>query len=179
MKKISSLVLVLIAALFVAGCGRTAVVQNYDNSQYFEQAVSITKVKNAIISGATRKGWSTKSIKDGLIEARITVKDKFVVIVSIDYDAKGYNIKYKNSLYLNYDSSSNTIHSSYIRWVNILEENINYHLARIGMAQVDNNSTVTNMPTSKVVNKKATSKIYKKDIDLAGKTIYIKGLVPY
>ena len=163
--------LVVIATILFTGCGRTGVIQNVDNSQFFNKSVkSANLIARAIKSGAMRKGWRTRKVRNGLIVASITVRGKYFVAVNINYDAKGYVISYKNSRNMKYDPVKKTIHPSYNKWVRILEQNINYELSNLGMDD-------TPMVSQKIVK----TKTYKKGakLNLNGKTIYIKPMVRF
>jgi hypothetical protein len=146
-------------------------VQNIDNSQFFDKsAKSANLVARAIKSGAMRKGWRTRKIRNGLIVAKITVRGKYFVAVNINYNAKGYVISYKNSRNLKYDPATKSIHPSYNKWVHILEQNINYELSNLGMDDTPETST-----------KMVKTKVYKKGakLNLSGKTIYIHPMVKF
>jgi hypothetical protein len=148
--------LLIISAVLFTGCGRTSVVQNIDNSQFFDKsAKSANLVARAIKSGAMRKGWRTRKVRNGLIIASITVRGKYFVAVNIKYDAKGYAISYKNSRNMKYDPTTKSIHPSYNKWVHILEQNINYELSNLGMDD-----------SPKVSTKMAKTKVYKKGAKL-------------
>ena len=178
MKKILHLGLGLFTVLFfIAGCAGTkpSVVQNINDSHYFQKSVSLHKIERAIRMGASRKGWRTTKIKNGLIRADILVRRKYFVSVNIYYNTFGYKISYKNSRNLKYNPTDNSIHPSYNKWVRILEKNINYEMSNIDMSGVD-----YTQPT-KMVKKHKKQKLYKKGarLNLNGKTIYIKHFIEY
>lgn len=178
MKKTTLLTGLLLAfVLMLAGC-KTATVQNIDNSGYISGSkVTTKKVEAAIRKGAMRKGWNTKRIKTGLLEARNNVRGKHLVVVDISYNTKGYKIMYKDSQNMKYDPSSNSIHPNYNKWIANLERNINYELSQIGVAGNSSSRAVTNIaPKSST-----SSKSYKKadSSAISGKTIYIKNITPY
>lgn len=178
MKKFLNLgILVVIMGLILAGCGQAPTVQNIDNSNYFAKSHAKIEVAKAIQRGASRKGWRTKIIGNGLIEANINVRGKYFVAVNINYNSKGYKISYKRTRNLKYNKADNTIHPSYNKWVRILSQNIDYELESIGMSRaVSTNTMVVNKP--KKAKKMPTHKQGKK-VNLEGKTIYIKTMVPY
>ena len=64
-------ILGLVMLGLIAGCGKAPTVQNINNSDYFAKAQAKSAVAKAIKRGASSKGWRTKAIKDGLIEANI------------------------------------------------------------------------------------------------------------
>jgi hypothetical protein len=171
--KLSILSLILIG--LITGCGQAPTVRNIDNSNYFSQAKAKINIAKAIKRGASSKGWRTKIIKDGLIEANILVRNKYFVTVDIPYTAKGYKINYKNSRNLKYNPTTKTIHGSYNKWTKILADRINYELENIGMSNTVGEITTMAATTPTKVAKKP-SKAYKKGkkLNLNGKTIYIK-----
>ena len=183
MKKFYQLCLMgLMVIGLVTGCGQAPTVQSIDNSSYFAKAQAKSEVAKAIKRGASSKGWRTKAVKNGLIEANILVRNKYFVAVNIPYTSKGYKIVYKSSRNLKYDPATKTIHGSYNKWTKILADKINYELENIGMSSAT--GTTTTMKASPVAAKTVTSKpasTYKKGskIDLNGKTIYIKAMVQF
>ena len=192
MKKILGIsISLLIMGLIMTGCGQAPTVQNIDNSNYFAKNQAKTDVAKAIQRGASRKGWRTKAVSDGLIEANINVRGKYFVAVNINYDEKGYKISYNKTRNLKYNKADNTIHGSYNKWVNYLSQSIDYELQTIGMdvpqAVVVNPVVIGRHPyaapqvvvVQNAQQKEVVAKAKGKDIDLKGKTIYIKSTVPY
>lgn len=169
----------LVVVGLVTGCGQAPTVQNINNSDYFAQAQAKSSVAKAIKRGASSKGWRTKIVKDGLIEANILVRSKYFVAVNIPYDAKGYKIEYKSSRNLKYDPATKTIHGSYNKWTKILADRINYELENIGMQSAA--GTTTALASTPVEKKTTPTKQYKKGgaLTLQGKTIYIKPEIIY
>jgi len=160
----------------IAGCGKAPTVQSIDNSNYFSKAQAKSSVAKAIKRGASSKGWRTKTVRDGLIEANILVRGKYFVAVNIPYTSKGYKIEYKNSRNLKYDPATKTIHGSYNKWTRILSDRINYELENVGMDNTMGSATTMAVatPTKKTTNYKKGGKL-----DLSGKTIYIKPEITY
>jgi len=180
MKKFLKLtILGLVMLGLIAGCGKAPTVQNINNSDYFAKAQAKSSIAKAIKRGASSKGWRTKAVKNGLIEANILVKGKYFVAVNIPYTSKGYKIEYKNTRNLKYNPSTKTIHGSYNKWTRLLSDRINYELENIGMQSAA--GTTTSMAAAPVVAKAAPSKKYKKGgkLNLQGKTIYIKPEIVY
>ncbi len=173
--KLGLSILLISMILFLGGCGRTATVQNIDNSSYLQKSIKLSKVESAIKVAAAKKGWRTKKIHKGLIEASINPRGKHLVIVDINYNSKGYKISYKDSKNMNYDPTTNAIHPNYNKWVNYLQRNINYELENIGMGKATS-SNYSNTP-KKVVSKKRLKK--GSHINLNGKTVYIRPMASY
>ncbi len=164
----------------IAGCGQAPTVQNIDNSNYFAKAQAKSGVAKAIKRGASSKGWRTKTVKNGLIEANILVRGKYFIAVNIPYTSKGYKINYKSSKNLKYDPATKTIHGSYNKWIKILSNKINYELENIGMQSVT--GVVTTMAVAApVASVKKPSKNYTQGykLNLNGKTIYVKPEILY
>jgi len=167
--------------LVLAGCGG-ATIYNIDNSNTIANKSSLKQVETAIKKGALRKNWSVKKVKEGLLTATINVRGKHIAVVSIPYTEKGYKIDYKTSQGLSYDATANTIHKNYNKWITSLERNINYELAQIGMTQTT--SAVRTAPVSQPVVARPVTTVasnLKKsgDLNLEGKTVYIKSIIPY
>lgn len=163
------LLLLIVIGLFTA-CSRTSTVQTFDNSNFFSKNKAKSKIERAIKNGAANKGWQTRKIKNGLIQANILVRSKYFVSVNIKYTSKGYTIKYNKTRNLKYDPKTNEIHKSYNKWVKILQDNINFQLDSLGMGSASNNYS----PTTK-------NKVYKKGkgLNLEGKTVYIRPYVRF
>lgn len=184
MKRILSYCGMLLMVLLIAtGCGG-AKVQNIDNSGYISGSkVTTSKVERAIKKGAARKGWMTKRVKTGLLEARNNVRGRHLVVVNINYNTKGYKITYKDSQNMKYNPETQTIHGNYNKWVASLERNINYELSQIGVAGNVTSSSSSSQPVTHIQPKAKTAKStnykYAGDANLQGKTIYIKNITPY
>jgi hypothetical protein len=181
MKSLFKYMSTVLFILILTGCGGTAI-YNIDNSNTITSKSSIKQIETAIKKGALRKSWSVKKEKEGLLTATINVRGRHIAVVSISYDAKGYKINYKDSQGLDYDASSNTIHKNYNKWITSLERNINYELAQIGIHQNSSAIQTTNPVSQPVVTKTTTATTNLKksgDLNLEGKTIYIKSIIPY
>ena len=182
MKSIFKYIGTALFVLILTGCGGAAI-YNIDNSNTIASKTSMKQVETAIKKGALRKNWSVKKEKEGLLTATVNVRGRHIAVVSISYNTKGYKIDYKDSQGLDYDASANTIHKNYNKWISNLERNINYELAQIGLQQTSSAIQTTN-PTSQPVAAKpatVTAANVKKagDLNLDGKTIYIKSVIPY
>ena len=180
MRRLINLLAVVGFVFIIVGCGAGAPVVNIDNSKFFEKSEKLSKVETAIRKGASKKGWRVKKVKSGLFEVSNMIRGKFLVMVNVAYTSKGYKLTYKRSTNLKYNASANTIHRSYNKWVSALANNIDYELSNIGM--VSGVSSVSTPARASAVSRPAPVKSsYKKgkDIALAGKTVYMKAMVPY
>lgn len=114
----ASLVLVLVIA---ASCRAAPV---YDVIQVpfdTQRSVSMTELGRAIRAAAADRGWTTKTISRGRIEARISTRN-LLAVVDISYNRRNFSITYKDSRNLNYDGVN--IHSKYNSWVRNLANDI-------------------------------------------------------
>lgn len=70
------------------------------------QPVTADKVRDAIIKGAEKKDWMvTQSPNGELLSAKLVVRNKHTVVVSIPYSAERFSIKYQDSINMNYKLS--------------------------------------------------------------------------
>lgn len=130
---------VLAAASFTV-CAREAVpiVDYLDNAILTSSGKALTadQVKNAIVAGATARGWqTTKGTKGDELQATLHVRGKHTVVVTITYSAQAYSIQYQSSTNMKYSHAADTnvrvIHPFYNRWVSELREGIRTELSRI------------------------------------------------
>ncbi len=124
MKKIFLVLLVL----FVWSCTSKPVmnVQNeYVPKTRDGEQLSVNDVERAILSATQRRGWSSRVVKPGLIEASISVRTHRATI-EIRYSSNSYSINYKSSENLDYDDGS--IHRNYNNWVINLSRTIQNEL---------------------------------------------------
>ena len=124
LQKMISYTLLLGLVFVMLGCVGGKPIVNIDNSQLLEKPAKISEMENAIKKGAAKRGWRAKKIKDGLFEVSQLIKNKFMVIVNINYTNKGYKVDYKSSTNLKYNSQTNTIHRKYNQWINNLVKDI-------------------------------------------------------
>jgi len=84
-------------------------------------------VKKAIKKACFDKGWESREVGPGHIQAKYTKsgkKESYTAVVDIRYDNKSVRIGYNNSENLNYDASAKVIHKTYNNWIHYLERNI-------------------------------------------------------
>lgn len=129
MKKI----LIIMLLILTAGCTskplltvEQVMVPTLDNGE----KLSINSIESAINIGAKRKGWTTKKIQPGMIEANINVRTHMAKI-TINYSQDNYSINYKDSTNLDYKTSKDkiNIHRNYNRWVANLSKEIQGELS--------------------------------------------------
>ena len=124
MFKIMILPLFFITLLF-HGCDAIPVL-NVKNEP-IKYRLDTSKVKQAIENGITEKGWVSKAIRAGEIEATIGHNNtKLFAKVKITYDDRTYNINYLDSRNFHYKDGK--IDTQYNTWVSNLRKSINYFL---------------------------------------------------
>ncbi len=89
------------------------------------QRLSMDVVRDAIFSGAKKRGWVPRVVEPGLIVADISVRSHFAS-VEIRYDETSFSIFYKDSRNLKYNNG--TIHRNYNNWVLKLSRTIEQEL---------------------------------------------------
>lgn len=89
------------------------------------------QVRSAIIAGGREHGWYVTEEKPGQLTLRYDRGGKHTTIITVDYDDKGYLIRYKSSVNLNYEEVNGVreIHPNYNRWIQILIRSINVNAA--------------------------------------------------
>ncbi|HBM87998.1 MAG TPA: hypothetical protein DD437_05610 [Rhodobiaceae bacterium] len=103
-----------------AAFGRTQPIYNVQDKAAFTgsgQPTDAQQVHDAIVAGATSKGWQVRKVGDGHLVAQIFVRSHMAEI-DITYDDDSYSIVYKNSTNLLYDGS--TIHRNYNKWIKFM-----------------------------------------------------------
>jgi hypothetical protein len=76
------------------------------------------RVRHAILEGSSRYGWRVSEDKPG----RVTLvydKGSHHAVIDVDYDAEGFQIKYRESSDLNFEvqDGKRYIHPNYNRWI--------------------------------------------------------------
>ena len=104
-------------------------IQSYGNSNLSTYGgFTATQVGDAIIRGGVSIGWQMNKISPELITATVTER-RHIVTVDIQYSATAYTIKYRDSV--NMRAEGDMIHSSYNRWVERLQRNIDAEIIRM------------------------------------------------
>jgi hypothetical protein len=85
---------------------------------------NLEAVKSAIKKACFDKGWESRDVGPGHIQAKYTKQGKYTAVVDIKYDTKAVRISYNNSENLNYDAGQKIIHKTYNNWIRYLERNI-------------------------------------------------------
>ncbi len=127
--KMKTLAIALCLGLAVTGCARMQPVNNINNATPATLSgynFSASDIKNAIVRGATLKGWTIEESTLGKIVASINVRDKHMAKVDINYNQSGYSINYNDSTNLLFNGD--TIHRNYNKWVILLDRAIQHEL---------------------------------------------------
>ncbi|AMO46764.1 hypothetical protein GA0061071_106229 [Kosakonia oryzendophytica] len=124
MKKIVQFLAVIAVAGALAGCARTAIVQNIDAPVSAGHTQS--QVRAAILKAGQQRQWVMNDAGPGVITGRLDNRGH-VAEIRITYAADSYSINYANSL--NLKASDGRIHKKYNTWVNTLDKQIQQNLA--------------------------------------------------
>ncbi len=133
-RKFSSLLLLGIAVILVAGC-RTGPIYNVTDAAITPVSgnePSLDQVTQAIVAAAAKPtpGWNMRVVEPGHILATLHIRSH-TATVDIKYTTKSYTITYNTSANLKYNSDGNTIHSNYNGWIQNLNNAINGQLATL------------------------------------------------
>lgn len=132
MKRIMSIVLVIVVSFFLVGCRAATAVYNVSNQTITtnKQQVALEDVEKAIIRAGVGLGWVMTKAAPGEIKATLNLR-AHVAIVSIKYSTKDYTINYVSSTNLEYNAANNTIHSNYNSWIKNLNQAIQVQLSSL------------------------------------------------
>jgi hypothetical protein len=123
----------LLAVAFIA----LAACQNVPLQNINDAPIHMTKhhyglgdVEKAIVRAGTNLGWQMRTVKPGLIDAKLYSEDQ-VAEISINYSTSLYSIKYLNSQNMNYKAKAGKpeiIYEDYNLWVQELDKEIRKEL---------------------------------------------------
>lgn len=125
MKKIVQLLAVITVAAALAGCARTAPVQNINNAPV-SAGHNQSQVRAAILKAGQQRKWVMTDAGAGVIKGRMMSRGHTAEI-RINYSANSYSINYENSQ--NLKAQNGKIHKNYNRWVNNLDKQIQLNLS--------------------------------------------------
>jgi hypothetical protein len=109
--------LAVVSLLLIVGCTRKPVFNiqtQYVPTKISNEQQSLAEVQKAILSAIQERGWSSRIVNPGLIEASILVRTHSAT-VEIQYTKSTYSITYKASENLKYRRGR--IHRNYNGWV--------------------------------------------------------------
>ena len=125
-------VFILSAVVFLLVACAPAPVRNIDNAPINVSSANydLSDVAKAIKNAGVKLGWQMKEETPGHIVGTLHLRSH-VAIVDITYTLDEYSISYKDSTNLKYNAGSNSIHSSYNRWIGNLVKEIDGRLIAI------------------------------------------------
>lgn len=132
---VTSFLLALLLAIsigLVAGC-RTAPIYDVRNARLAPPpgaTLTIEDVRKAIRTAGERLGWRMEDVRPGEMVGTLTMSQRHLAVVSIDYDTSQFSIRYKDSKLLKQDGS--TIHKNYNDWIMKLEAAIKQEVGQPG-----------------------------------------------
>jgi hypothetical protein len=87
---------------------------------------SVERVKSSIVAAASSLGWVVRADEPGRMRLVYNKQGRHEVTIDCVYDAKGYQLKYVQSMNMNYgrDDAGEMIHPNYNRWINNLIKTI-------------------------------------------------------
>lgn len=91
-----------------------------------DASLSLGEIEKRIKAAGTKRGWKSKTIAPGHIEAVIHVRTH-IAKVDIKFDTTSYSIFYKDSKNLKYKEGK--IHRAYNNWVTNLKNDIEVELS--------------------------------------------------
>ena len=120
-----ALVSVLLASL--TACKTTVPVRDFNNNLVptTNQTLTQSDVAKAILKACVQLGWQCQKLESGKIAGQLNIRSH-QLMVDINYNAKTYDIQYKDSVNLKYNGKK--IHRQYVNWVNNLIRHTNAEL---------------------------------------------------
>lgn len=120
MKKIA-LSLALAALVGVAQARSTVALVEPERVALVSTQAALTQdlVKQAIVKGGARHGWTVASEQPGKIQLKYNKQNKHEVVVDVSYDTTGFLIRYVGSTNMKYETVNGVpvIHPFYNTWV--------------------------------------------------------------
>jgi len=130
--RITRWVAVIVSALILvaAGCRGAVPVYNVADAPVAASKPnpSLDDVDKAIQRAGATLGWQMKQTKPGHMLGTLNLR-KHVAVVDVNYSAKSYSIKYKDSTELDYDGQN--IHPNYNGWIQNLDKAIKAQLSNM------------------------------------------------
>lgn len=129
MKLLFKNITLLILFIITSSCSSKVISLHNLEDQPVPDGIKIERVKNAIKSAATRKGWRLKASKKndnsflGYLDER-----NHSAVIQINYSTQHYSINYVRSNNLNYNPEKKIIHRNYMKWIKTLKTLIDSEL---------------------------------------------------
>lgn len=125
---IARLILPFVVLLMV-GCRGAVPIQNVESAPIAtNKPASLEEIEKAIIRAGATLGWQMAPRGQGKVEGTLLLR-KHRAVVDVNYDAKNYSIKYKDSSELDYDGAK--IHPNYNGWIQNLDKAIRVQLGNM------------------------------------------------
>lgn len=126
----SKVVLAALAATALIGCTSQPIynVKGAPVTTVGGRPASMGDVEKAIIRAGVGLGWKMQPVKPGLIVGTLNLRSH-TAVVDVTYNARTYDITYKDSVDLNYDGSN--IHRNYNGWIQNLDKGIQAQLQNL------------------------------------------------
>jgi hypothetical protein len=130
-----------LAILLLSGCAREQPIYQIENQPIpqLTQPLSVKQIEARIIEAGNKEDWRIRPIGSGRLQGT-TSWSRHSATVTIDYDSRGYSIRYKTSVLLlegiaakdHVYAGQRVIHKEYNRRVRALETAINNELSLPG-----------------------------------------------
>lgn len=88
-------------------------------------------VKKAVKKALFDKGWDSRDVGSGHVQAKYTKtgkRESHTAVIDVKFDSKTVRIGYRDSENLNYNKEKGTVHGTYNRWVRNVEKNVRANL---------------------------------------------------
>lgn len=118
----------LLITLLISCSSRLVNIQNFEGNS-IPKDLTTKQIKSSFYEAAITKGWTLEDVKKGELIAKINVRDHYLEL-AINYTKDNYNMMYKDSKNLMYNSQSLMIHRSYRKWAINLKREIDKSLMR-------------------------------------------------
>jgi hypothetical protein len=129
--KLSNAIILSAVAILLIACAPVPI-QTVENAPINASSANydLSDVTNAIQQAGVGLGWQMKEETPGHIVGTLNVR-RHVAVVDITYTLDEFSISYKDSTNLKYNAGTNSIHSSYGKWVGKLTKAIDARLVSI------------------------------------------------
>ncbi|SQI44459.1 Uncharacterised protein [Leminorella richardii] len=126
MKSLKTLLVGLIAVIFIAGCSGNRAARNLSTD--LDGTFSNQQIEKAIMDSGKARGWEMKKMRAGLITGKIVTRGNSAEI-RIPYTSTGYAIEYVGSQNLTADTTK--VPNNYNRWATKLDQDIQNKLLMV------------------------------------------------
>ncbi len=127
------LTLLVLPLILAAGCTTQSLLNVVDRPiavQVDGSNWSVEQVQAAIINACRNRGWIPRMESESQVNCSIDVRGRHSANVEIPFSAERFSIIHASSQGLNYNSSRQTIHRNFNRWIANLALEIQRELGR-------------------------------------------------